>query len=48
MSLASHPLVKKLEEKLLPEFEKVAAKIREEIPNVSGYIGSSSSGWMNF
>ena len=42
-----NPLVKKLEEKLLPEFEKVAAKIREEIPNIlitvySGEVGSAT------
>ena len=44
MSLASHPLVKKLEEKFLPEFEKVAAKIREDFPNVSVRVYASESG----
>ena len=44
MSVTSHPLVKKLEEKLLPEFEKVAEKIRKEIPNVSVRVYASESG----
>lgn len=39
-----NPLVKKLDEKLLPEFKKVAVKIREEIPNVSVSIASNSFG----
>lgn len=33
-----NPLVKKLGEKLLPEFEKVAEKIRREIPNVTASV----------
>src|SRR5215204_2738267 len=37
-------LVKKLEEKLLPEFEKVAEKIRATIPDVLVQVYSSSSG----
>jgi hypothetical protein len=38
------PLVKKLEERLLPEFEKVAGKIRLIIPNILVTVYSSSSG----
>ena len=44
MSLDSHPLVKKLEERLLPEFEEIAEKIRNEIPDVFVKVYSSSSG----
>lgn len=40
-----HPLVKKLEKKLLPEFEEVAEKIRLEIPNVSAKVESHSFGF---
>lgn len=35
-----NPLVKKLEERLLPEFEEVAAKIRQEIPDVKVTVKS--------
>ena len=37
-------LVKKLEERLLPEFEEVAEKIRATIPDVLVRVYSSSSG----
>ncbi|HLM03100.1 MAG TPA: hypothetical protein VK400_18760 [Pyrinomonadaceae bacterium] len=40
-----HPLVEKLEKRLLPEFEKIAEKIRREIPNVLANIESHSSGF---
>ncbi|MDQ3800407.1 MAG: hypothetical protein M3384_13240, partial [Acidobacteriota bacterium] len=39
-----HPLVEKLEKRLLPEFEKIAEKIRREIPNVSVRVYSSEVG----
>jgi hypothetical protein len=39
-----NPLVKKLEERLLPEFEKIAERIRQEIPNVLVSVYSSSTG----
>ncbi len=38
------PLVAKLEKRLLPAFEEVAAKIRQEIPNVSVSVESYSVG----
>ena len=37
-------LVKKLEERLLPEFEKIAEKIRQEIPNVRVDVYSDTVG----
>jgi hypothetical protein len=37
-------LVRELEERLLPEFEEVAAKIRRETPNVMVSVYSSSTG----
>lgn len=40
-----HPLVEKLEKRLLPEFEEVAEKIRQEIPNVSSKVESHSFGF---
>ncbi|MGI8670906.1 MAG: hypothetical protein ACR2J3_13830 [Aridibacter sp.] len=47
-----HPLVKKLEEKLLPEFEKVAEKIRQKIPNimvtVNGYTVGSATQYQGY
>jgi len=39
-----NPLVKKLEERLLPEFEEVAEKIRLEIPNVRVDVYSDTVG----
>lgn len=39
-----HPLVEKLEKRLLPEFEKIAEKIRREIPNASVRVYSSGVG----
>ncbi len=39
-----NPLVAKLEEKLLPEFRKIANRINQTIPNVSARAYSSSSG----
>jgi len=44
MSLASHPLVKKLEKRLLPEFQKIADRINQTVPNVSARAYSSSIG----
>lgn len=43
-----NPLVKKLEDRLLPEFEEVAAKICKEIPNVSARVSSFSVGLDEF
>lgn len=42
--LIRNPLIKKLEERILPEFEKVAEKIRQEIPNIKVNVYASSSG----
>jgi hypothetical protein len=39
-----HPLVKKLEERHLPEFEEIAERIRREIPNVSVRVYSAEVG----
>lgn len=39
-----NPLIKKLEARLLPEFEKIAEKIRQEIPKVKVNVYASSSG----
>lgn len=39
-----HPLVKKLEEKLLPEFEEVAEKIRRETVNINVSVDGYSVG----
>lgn len=39
-----HPLVEKLEKRLLPEFEKVAAEIRQKIQNVTVRVESNSLG----
>lgn len=44
MSLASHPLVKKLEEKLLPEFEEVAKQIKIRFPKIKTSISASPTG----
>ena len=44
MSLSSHPLVKKLEEKLLPEFQEIVDQINQTIPDVSVTIDSSPTG----
>jgi hypothetical protein len=43
-----HPLVEKLEQRLLPEFEEVAERIRQEIPHVSVQVLSRSSGLENY
>lgn len=39
-----HPLVEKLEKRLLPEFEEVAERIRQEIPNIGVKVLSFSGG----
>lgn len=39
-----NPLVTKLEEKLLPEFQKIADRINQTIPNVTVRVYSCSSG----
>lgn len=39
-----NPLVKKLEEKLLPEFEKIAEQINRTIPNVKASIYANAVG----
>ncbi len=39
-----NPLVKKLEERLLPEFEEIAGKIRREVPNIGVKVLSFSGG----
>lgn len=39
-----HSLVEKLEERLLPEFEEVAERIRQEIPNIGVKVLSLSGG----
>jgi hypothetical protein len=42
--LMKHPLVEKLEKRLLPEFEEVAEKIRQEIPDVDVKVQTYSIG----
>lgn len=44
MSSADHPLVKKLEEKLLPDFRKIAERINNSFPNIIATVDSSSVG----
>ena len=39
-----HPLVEKLEKRLLPEFEEVAERLRQEIPNVKVSVSSDTVG----
>lgn len=39
-----HPLVEKLEKRLLPEFEEIAEKIRQEIPNIIVKVNTFSGG----
>lgn len=39
-----NPLIEKLEKKNLPEFEEIAAKIRDEIPNIMVNVCSTSLG----
>ncbi len=39
-----HPLVKKLEEKLLPEFKKLAEEIKIRFPNIMTTIDASPTG----
>jgi hypothetical protein len=43
-----HPLVEKLEKRLLPKFEEVAERIGREIPNVSAKIESHSFGFNKY
>lgn len=40
----NHPLVKKLEERLLPEFEEVIKQIKVRFPRVNTYITASTVG----
>ena len=44
MSLSSHPIVKKLEEKLLPEFQEIVERINKTIPNVFANVQSYGVG----
>lgn len=39
-----HPLVKKLEEKLLPEYEELAKQIKVRFPNIKTSISASPTG----
>ena len=39
-----HPLVEKLEKRLLPEFEEIAERIRQEIPNIGVTVYSLPCG----